>query len=189
MEGNGWRSLASDLCVDTPYLRVISERVATPTRRDGVDWMVVRRKQAVVVAPRTVNGGFILIRQERVPIRRELWEFPAGQIDGEVTKSAVLATVHRELAEETGCRTLEDLISLGNYWPSAGFTDEYCHLFLASDVHRFDSEDKPDHNEMILERREFSAEEIWKMIAEGEICDANTLATVARMIALGHLLR
>lgn len=184
-----WHDIQSDLCVDTPYLRVSREIVATPTRPDGVDWMVVRRKQAVVVAPQTANGGFFLVRQERVPIRTELWEFPAGQIDGANSPAAIHDTVHRELAEETGCRTPDPLISLGNYWPSAGFTDEYCHLFLATGVHQFDSDHRPDHAEMILECREFSPQDLWAMIADGTICDANTLATVARMVALGHLQR
>jgi len=184
-----WQTLKTEICADSPYLRVFREHVATPTRPDGVEWMVVRRKQAVVVAPRTASGGFLLVRQERVPIQAELWEFPAGQIDDAGTDAAIIQTVHRELAEETGCRTLEPLIPLGKYWPSAGFTDEFCHLFLATTVHAFDSLHRPDHAEMILECREFSPEALWAMIADGTICDANTLTTVARLVALGYLTR
>ncbi len=151
--------------------------------------MVVRRKQAVVVAPRTPEGKFLLIRQERVPIRSLLWEFPAGQIDGDVDEASILATVHRELAEETACRADGGVVALGNYWPSAGFTDEYCHLFLASDVREFDSAHLPDPNEMIVERSTVTPDELWSMIADGRICDANTLASVARLVALGYLAR
>lgn len=189
MTAAGWREISCDVCVDSPYLRVVRECVATPTRPDGVDWMVVRRKQAVVVVPRTDAGGFLMICQERVPIRSQLWEFPAGQIDGSVTEESTHATAHRELAEETGWRTTDPLVSLGNYWPSAGFTDEYCHLFLATGVQRFDTEFRPDQSEMILECREFALGEIWTMIADGVICDANSLAAIARMVAMGHLSR
>lgn len=189
MSSSGWHEIHRDVQVDSPHLRVIHERVATPLRPDGVDWMVVRRKQAVVVAPRTPDGKFVLIRQERVPIRSLLWEFPAGQIDGDVNETSILATVHRELAEETGCRADGGIVPLGNYWPSAGFTDEHCHLFLASDVQEFESPHLPDPNEMIVERRTVTADDLWSMIADGKICDANTLASVARMVALGYLVR
>lgn len=182
-----WREISRELLVDSPYLRVAREVVATPTRPDGVDWMVVRRKQAVVVAPRSRSGGFWLIRQERVPIRSLLWEFPAGQIDGVLSSDEILATAHRELAEEAGCVTDAPLIPLGNYWPSAGFTDEYCHLFLATNVESAPTLHRPDDAEMIVEAREFSVSGLWEAVGSGEICDANTLVTLARMVALKHL--
>lgn len=187
---NGWRELSSDVLVDSPYLRVRREVVATPTRPEGVDWMVVRRKQAVVIAPRTEDGRFLLIRQERVPIRSVLWEFPAGQIDGDVvTSEVILDTARRELAEETGHEAAGEWVSLGTYWPSAGFTDEFCHLFLASAVRPVASHHRPDANEMIIECRAFTPDELWSLIASGTVQDANTLSSVARLVAAGHLIR
>ena len=29
----------------------------------------------------TAEGNFVLIRQERIPIRKAIWEMPAGQVD------------------------------------------------------------------------------------------------------------
>lgn len=187
MRASGWRELSRETCVETPYLRVYRETIATPTRPDGVDWMVVRRKQAAIVAPRTPEGTFILVRQERVPIRRELWEFPGGQIDGEVTPESIVETAHRELGEEAGCRVTGELIPLGNYYPSAGFTDEFCHLFLATDVVPRDEGHLHDEHEAIVECRAFSTAELRAMIANGEICDANTLCLFARLVAGGHI--
>ena len=116
-DANDWREISRDLRADSPFLRVYCERIATPTRPNGVDWMVVRRKQATVVAPRTPEGNFLLVRQERIPVRRLMWEFPAGQIDGEVNESTILETAHRELGEETGCRAEGEMIPLGFYFP------------------------------------------------------------------------
>jgi hypothetical protein len=42
---------------------------------------------------------------------------------------------------------------------------------------------------MILECREFALGEIWTMIADGVICDANSLDAIARMVAMGNLSR
>ena len=64
--------------------------------------MVARRHTAAVVAPRTVDGRFILIRQERIAVRRVLWEFPAGQVDGEINETTIYETALRELGEEAG---------------------------------------------------------------------------------------
>jgi ADP-ribose pyrophosphatase len=182
-----WRELSREVLTETPFMTVSREHVATPSRPDGVTWTVVRRKQAAVVAPRTADGRYLLVRQERVAVRRVLWEFPAGQVDGEVTPQSILETAHRELGEEAGCRVTGELIPLGAFYPSAGFTDEESHLFLATRVEPREEGHRHDEHEAIVECRAFTAGELRAMIASGGICDANTLCLFARMAALGHI--
>lgn len=182
---SAWKLLASENLCDSPHLRVERETVATPTRPDGVQWMVAHRAEAAVVAPLTAEGKFILVRQERVPIRRLLWEFPAGQVDGEATEVSILETAHRELGEETGTMTKEEFVPLGLFYPSAGFTTERSHLFLARNVVPRPEGAKHDQHEAITEAREFTPAELRRLIAEGEIVDANTLSAFARLVALG----
>lgn len=184
---SGWREISRETLVDSPYLQVYREIVATPSRPEGTDWMVVRRKQAAVVAPRTPEGNFLLVRQERVPVRLEMWEFPAGQVDGEATPAAIRETAHRELGEEAGCRVTGELIPLGSYFSSVGFTDEQAHLFLATGVVPRDEGHAHDEHEAIVECRAFPPGELREWIATGKICDANTLSLFARLAALGHL--
>jgi ADP-ribose pyrophosphatase len=184
---SGWRELSREVLTETPFMRVVREHVATPSRPDGVTWVVVRRPQAAVVAPRTADGRYVLVRQERVSVRRELWEFPAGQVDGEVTPENIIATAHRELGEEAGCRVTGELIPLGAFFPSAGFTDEQSYLFLATEVAPRDEGQAHDEHEAIMECRAFTLDELRAMIASGEICDANTLCLFARLVALGHI--
>jgi ADP-ribose pyrophosphatase len=186
MNGNGssgWQVLDSETLCDTPYLRVYREHVATPSRPGGVTWMVARRRTAAVVAPRTPEGKFILIRQERVAVQRVLWEFPAGQVDDGVSEASILETALRELGEEAGVVCRGGLTPLGPFYSSVGFTDECCHLFLAEDVvPRTEGSDHDEH-EAILEVRAFSADELREMIASAEIVDSNTLAMYARLQA------
>ena len=184
---SGWHEIDRELLAETPFLSVVRENVATPSRPAGIHWIVVHRKQAAVVAPRTPDGRYLLVRQERVAVRRELWEFPAGQVDGEVTTESILETAHRELGEEAGCRVTGEIIPLGAFYPSAGFTDEQSHLFLATDVVPRDEGHAHDEGEAILECRAFTADELRARIASGEICDANTLCLFARLAALGHI--
>ena len=180
---SGWKKIEEETLVKTPHLQVTRERIATPTRPKGVEWFVARRKQAVVIAPRTPEGKFVLVYQERVPLQAMLWEFPAGQIDGPLTPEHILETAHRELGEEAGLQVQGELIPLGGFYSSAGFTDEYAHLFLATDTIPSKGEHKLDHDEAILEVRAFSLAELQTMVAEDEICDANTLALLARLWA------
>ncbi len=182
-EPPGWRVLGSEMLCDTPYLRVCRERVATPSRPDGVMWMVARRRAAAVVAPRTPGGKFLLIRQERVAVRKILWEFPAGQVDDGVTEASIRETALRELGEEAGVDCRGGLTALGCFYSSVGFTDECCHLFLASDAVPRAEGFEHDEHEAILEVRAFSADELRAMIAAAEIVDSNTLAMYARLQA------
>ncbi|HEY5740950.1 MAG TPA: NUDIX hydrolase [Terrimicrobiaceae bacterium] len=178
-----WRILSSDKLCDTPYLQLYREHVATPSRPDGVTWMIARRHTAAVVAPRTMNGKFLLIRQERIAVQRVLWEFPAGQVDGEVNEGTIYQTALRELGEEAGVSCSTELIPLGYFFSSVGFTDECCHLFLANDVVPRPEGFDHDEHEAIIEVHAFSGEELTRMISDGEIVDSNTLATYARLKA------
>ena len=122
-----------------------------------------------------------------MPIRATIWEFPAGQIDDNEEPDAIRATGLRELREEAGLALAPggELVSLGYYFPSAGFTDEHSHLLLARPVEPSPHGQQLDHNEAITECRTFSHETLRAMIASGEVRDANTLAAYARLVALG----
>ena len=212
---DGWKTMSSERHFANAYLEVVTDQVQTPTRFKPRSWTVVHRKAAVIVAPMTRDGKIVLICQERIPIRTTIWEMPAGQIDNSVAPpsrghvagvglSAVASakadepghpaseTIEqvalRELREEAGYELAKDgeLIALGYYFTSPGFTDERGDFFLARPV-----EPCPDYvrdeTEPILDCRAFSVPEIRRMIAENEIRDANTLSICARLATRGFL--
>jgi ADP-ribose pyrophosphatase len=180
---NNWETVSSERHFANAHVEVVTNHVRTPSRSLPRAWTVVHRKAAVIIAPVTRDGRIVLIRQERIPIRAAIWEMPSGQIDGPVHETAEQVAL-RELGEEAGYELANDgeLIALGHYFTSPGFTDERGHFFLARPV-----ESSPnyvrDESESILDCREFSVEEIRRMIAENEICDANTLSLWARLSA------
>lgn len=186
----GWSVLSVETRFENPHLQVNLETVRSPGRHDPVTWTVARRKAAVVTAPRTRDGRLLLIRQERIPLRAAIWEFPAGQIDDPAGgEPLVRQSALREMREECGCRLADDgrLVPLGVFFSSPGFTDEQAFLFLADPVVAdADGHDHGEH-ETILDCRGFTAHEILAMVADGGINDANTLSTLARLVALGHL--
>src|SRR5438477_13153030 len=83
-EENGWVTRSTTTHFADNHLAVLTEVVQTPTNSQPRPWTVVRRKAAVVVAPQTVDGKFVLIKEERVPIRAAIWSMPAGQIDDNI---------------------------------------------------------------------------------------------------------
>jgi len=190
-DGPGWETLKMEKQFANPNVQVYAVQVRTPSRPQGCNWTVVHRKGAAVVAPMTTDGQFILVKQERIPIRATIWEFPAGQVEQSSgpPEAAVRETALRELREETGYELGADgeLIPLGFFFPSCGFTDEHSHLFLARNVVPAKLGQSPDEHEAITGCRAFSQEELRAMIASNEIRDANTLCAYARMRAMGIL--
>jgi len=189
-DGDGWETLASEQHFATPHLSVATDKVRTPTQA-ARKWAVVHRKPAVVIAPVTAEGKFVLIREERIPIRAAIWSMPAGQIDEslEPDEAAIQSVARRELGEESGYELAPggDLVSLGYFFSSPGMTDEHCYLFLARPVRKCAAGPKPDATEAILDCREFSGDVVRQMIAEGEIRDSNTLSAWARLVARGEI--
>jgi ADP-ribose pyrophosphatase len=187
----GWKTVSDEIAYSNPYLEVHRVSVTSPSRPEAFVWTVVHRKGGVVAVPMTEEGDFVLVRQERVPIRASLWEFPAGQIDesSEHDQTAINATGLRELREESGYQLAEggEVTSLGFFFSSAGFTDEHSHLILLRPVVPSPLGSAHEESEAITECRAFKPAELRAMIASGEIRDANTLAAFARLVARGVL--
>ena len=188
---NGWEIMSRDVHFQNDHLSVATEVIRPPARPEPRKWTVVHRKKAVVIAPMTAKGEIVLIQQERLPIGAAIWEVPAGQIDaaGDQNSAAIEAIALRELREESGFELSKggELISLGNYFTSPGFTDERGYLFLARPVQPSPDGHSHDESESILDCQAFSPRDLLKMIDQNEIRDANTLSICARLMARGFL--
>ena len=180
---NSWETVSSERHFANAHLEVVTDNVRTPSRSLPRAWTIVHRKAAVIIAPMTRDGKIVLIHQERIPIRTTIWEMPSGQIDG--AQETVEQVALRELREEAAYELAKDgeLIALGQYFTSPGFTDERGYFFLARPVQKCKEASAGDEGESILDCREFSVAEIRRMIAENEIRDANTLSIWARLSA------
>ena len=185
---------------ETPYMRGEIAEFYTPTRQaDPVRWVVVYRPAAIAVAPLTADGRLLMIEQERIGSQMTDWEFPAGQIDeahyrdldpeSPEAESIRQETVHRELQEESGYAMAEggELVALGRFFPSPGFTDEVVYLYLARPCIPHADGTNHDAGEAILDVRGFTPAELAERVADGRQQDALSLAIYARLAALGTL--
>jgi len=172
---SGWNVLTSEPLCETPHLSLYREVLASPLHPSGRLWFTVRRKPAVVVVPMTSDSRFLMIRQERIPARKTFWEFPAGQVDEDPSPEALLETAARELWEETGYESSGELVELGHFFSSPGFTNEKQTVFLARNI-RLSKHPPPNPClEAIHGTKFFSHDQLRHCIATGQICDANSL--------------
>lgn len=151
--------------------KVVSLRIDEVRLPDGrtATREVVEHRPAVCVVALDADDNVLLVRQYRLPAGETLLEIPAGKMDEGEDDPA--AAARRELAEETGYvpGTLEPL---GGFYSAPGFTTEYLHLFLATDLReeRLDADDDED-----IEIVRVPAAEAIAAAARGEYRDAKTL--------------
>jgi len=120
-----------------------------------------------------------LVRQPREAVEEPaLLELPAGKLDEE--GESVLETAKRELAEEVG-KAAADWEPLMRVFLSPGFSDEECHLFLATGLR--DERAQAADNERI----EIVAEPLSEL--ERLIADCRDAKTVIGLLLLRERLR
>ena len=132
---------------------------------------VIEHPGAVLLIALDDADNVLLVRQYRHPVGRVLLELPAGTIDeGEAPDVCAV----RELREETGFRP-RSLRSLGGMFLSPGYSSEYIHLFLATDLEEspLDTGDEEDLSSLRIPFRE-----ALRLIDSGEIRDAKSIAAL-----------
>jgi ADP-ribose pyrophosphatase len=107
-------------------LHVKEDRVELPDGRQATREYIVH-PGAVVVIPLLDNGDVVMERQFRYPLRRDLYELPAGKLD---TGENPLICGQRELLEETGYVALKWRY-VATIHPCIGYSDESISLYLA----------------------------------------------------------
>ena len=133
---------------------------------------LVEFDNAVVMVPVLDDGSVVLIRNERFAVAENLYEFPAGKIDGDETPEACAS---RELIEETGY-TAGRLEKLGGFYSCPGAVTEYLHVFAATEL---------TAGQQMLEEYErievelVSPGRIDDMIRSGELHDAKSISAWA----------
>ena len=136
---------------------------------------VVRHKGASCVAPLTDKNELIFVRQFRYPLMKELLELPAGKLD-HIGEDPYLCAV-RELREETGC-VAEEIIYMGDFISTAGFSDENIRLYLARGLSEGDQSLDEDE---FLDVVKIPLDEAKRMVIDGEIIDGKTQALVLKV--------
>lgn len=158
--------------------KILNLRKDTVTVENGTSMReIVEHNGGAVIVPVTDDRKVIMVKQYRKPARRVMLEVPAGKIDpGEDHYT----TAVRELREETGY-TADNVRFLTMMYPSVGYSEEKLYIYMVTGL--TPGETDPDENEAI-DVVEIPLDEIHKMIMEGKIEDAKTIAGVMMVKAI-----
>ena len=169
-----WKTLNSRVVFDNPWIRVMEDRVISPTGSEHDYGHVHFKNKAIAIVPIDDAGNTWLVGQERFTLGEYSWEVPMGGSDG---AEAPLDTAIRELKEETGL-TATDYRLLMRLHTSNSITDEEGFVFVATGL----SEGEPDFDEEEdLSIRKLPLEEAIEMARRGEITDAISVAALLRI--------
>ena len=148
------------------------DRVRFPNGQEGSLELIRHSGAAAVIpfldAPNDDSARILLIRQFRYAADRFLYEIPAGRLEKE---ERPIDCAKRELREEAGCEA-ESLLSLGAFFTTPGFIDEFIHVFIATGLTRGEAKLETDE---FIHSESHTLYEGLRMIDRGEIVDAKTI--------------
>ncbi|GAC1333560.1 MAG: NUDIX hydrolase [Chloroflexota bacterium] len=158
-------TISSETVFSGNLIDVRKDRVRLHDDRETTREIVVH-PDVIAVVPVLPDGRLVLVRQFRISAKRVLLEIPAGGIDeGETPEEAA----KREMVEETGYR-VSNLQKLSGFFTSPGYTIEYMHLFLATDLQPGTPTEATDEIEVV----EMSLDDALQRLTGGEMADAKT---------------
>jgi ADP-ribose pyrophosphatase len=132
---------------------------------------LVEHNDSVTILPIDNQGNIYFVTQHRVGSGGDLLELPAGVMDKDEAPST---SAKRELREEIGVDA-HRIMSLGGFYLAAGYTNEYMHVFLASDL--FDSPLDADEDEF-LNISKIPVKEVYQKAYQDFFQDGKTLAAL-----------
>ena len=137
---------------------------------------IIAHPGSAAMIPITERGTVLLVKQWRAAQNCYTLELPSGTREGDEPPEV---TADRELREETGYRAT-NFIHIGGFYPVSGYSEEYCHAYVATDL-EFDPlpQDKLE-DIMVVET---NVDDLRRMCMNGEIDDALTIAAVTRASA------
>lgn len=152
------------------YLHV--DKVSLPDGREATR-EIVEHSGGVAIIPVDADGSVYCVRQYRYAVGEHLLEVPAGKLnEGEDPLECAM----RELSEETGF-TADNFVSMGFFYPSAGYCREKIYIYLATGLHR--GRAHLDEGEF-LDVEKYPLDKLVEMVDNNELCDGKSALAVLR---------
>lgn len=162
--------LQSEIIYPGRAFTIRRDRVRLPDgRTTNLD--IVEHIGSVVILPVDEEDRLLFVRQYRHAAGLDLLELPAGTLNGD---EAPEACARREVREETGMAAGQ-LEPLGGFYLAPGYSTEYMHVFLATDL--YPAPLAADADEFLSVEKVPLAEAL-KLPARGLLPDAKSLAAL-----------
>lgn len=173
----GWVRLTSEKQYENPWISVHHQTVQRPNGSEGIYGLVHFKGHAVGIVPVDEDGNTWLVRQSRYTLNQYTWEIPEG---GAAAGEDTLDCAKRELEEEAGLQAAswQELLRLHT---SNSVTDERAVVYVAQQLTA--GEQSLDATEDI-EIKKLPLSEAIKMVMDGEITDAISVAALLKVKCL-----
>lgn len=170
------KTLSSKSVFDGKILRITLDEVELPDGRKSKR-EVVNHPGGVTVAALDKDNNLLFVRQFRYPYKEVVLELPAGKLE---KGSTPLENGKRELLEETGAIGF-NYISLGQLYPSPGYTSEIIYLYAC----KIESEGEscPDEGEYVNVEK-IPLDKAVEMVLNNMIPDAKTQTAILKTAML-----
>jgi ADP-ribose diphosphatase len=180
-----WTVLSHQQILDNPHLKIRCEQVAVPNGPIIPDYYIIENRGWVGIVPVTEDGHFLINRQYKHGIGREVLEFPAGGIDDH--EDDPLLTAQRELMEETGYSVEDGQIeSLAHMYANPTGARTLIWWYLARNV-RKTGEQKVDPVE-VIENLLVTPKELLQLIHDGSFAVQGQVAAACMALErLGYI--
>lgn len=152
-------------------VELVVDKVLCPNGRESSREIINHPGGACVLAI-TENNEVIMEKQFRYAYGDVIYELPAGKLEYGENPAYSAA---RELEEETGYKSNSKLVSLGQMYPTCGYSSEVIYCYLATDLVK--TETNLDVDE-VIELVFIPLKEVLDMISKNIIKDGKTVFSI-----------
>ncbi len=169
---NAWKKISGSIDYRNKYFSVRKDRVIRPDKKEGDYYVICGIESVGIIAEE--DDSIYLVGQTRYPLDNLYsWELPFGSIP---KGRLPLKHSKTELKEETGL-VASSWEKFGYFYAIPGIGTWKTHLFIARDLEKREKENEGTED---ISVRKVKINEVKKMIKEGEIVCAFTLAALSR---------
>jgi ADP-ribose pyrophosphatase len=168
-----FKTIASERKYAGKVFNLVVDRIEYASGNGGIREIAEHPGGAVVV-PLFDDGRVILLKQFRYPIKKFIYELPAGKLEFNEDPQYCAA---RELEEETGY-SASSFSQLTSIYTTPGFCDEHLHIFLAQGLNKLDAGQKLEEGEQGLLIEVVPLSRAVQMVVNKEIVDGKSIAGI-----------
>jgi ADP-ribose pyrophosphatase len=170
----------SEVVYRNRWMTVREDEIVRADGSAGLYGVIEKTDFAVIAA--VSDEGVYLVEQYRYPVEQRFWELPQGSWEGNTIDAVDLARA--ELREETGL-VAGNIQHAGHLFLAYGFCTQGYDVFLATNLTQHDPQREPEEQGLVA--RSFPLLEVERMIADGTIKDATTIAAFSLLRVKGLL--
>ncbi|MEX2028562.1 MAG: NUDIX hydrolase [Candidatus Curtissbacteria bacterium] len=170
MKQKTWKRLSTKVVFENKWMKVRLDHVINPLGEEG-EFGIIEKNDYGLIIPK-ISNKFCMVNEYRITVDARSWAFPQGHFETGADKS-VEANARRELKEETGL-IANGIEYLSQLYLAPGFCTQKFSVYIANDCRQ--DQTKRDRTESDMEVGLFEEDELKRMVRDGEVRDAPTVA-------------